>query len=213
MTDGVHRTYRSPTLLGLGVLGAVMAVLFAGWVVADEVGNGHRLAAVAAVLWGVLAALAIVEVFLRPAVATTAEGIVLVNPFRTVVVPWARVRGVETELALQIITDRGRHTSWAATGSRKASIRNRRHRTKQLAGAAQGAIGSPHAMDVLRPSDVRSMTPPLECRIFIDAGYQAWQMDRNKPADPGVLRVTWHRPWLLAVAALAVGLVAVTAAL
>ena len=213
VTDGVYRTYRSPVLLGIGGVGAVAAVLFTGWIAADELGRGHPLAAVAAALWGALAATLIVEVFLRPAVATTTEGIVLVNPFHTVVVPWGQVRGVETELALQVVTDRGRHTSWAATGTRRASIRNRREQARLAAGGPPGASTSPDMSSLLARGGVRTITPPLECKIFIDAGYQAWQVDRNKPADAGTSRAAWHWPWLAAVAALAVVLAAVTIAL
>src|SRR5689334_24028719 len=119
--DVVHRTYRSTSLLVLGVLGLAFVVGLAAWVVVDEVTRGRWLVAVAALLWGVVLTELVVEVFLRPRVTTTREGVVLVNPFRTVVVPWEEVRGVETELALQIVVDGGRHSSFAATGNRRSS--------------------------------------------------------------------------------------------
>jgi len=210
MADGVHRTYRSSALRGIGGAGAVLAVFF----VADELGRHHWLLAAAAALWGGLAAALIVEVFLRPAVATTGEGIVLVNPFRTVVVPWSQVRGVETELALQILTDAGRHTSWAATGNRSAWVRGRRQRADYVLGAPWGmGGGSPSTAELLRTGGARSITPPMECKIFIDAGFQAWQGSREKPAGAGAPRATWHRRWLLAVAAIAVALAGATIAL
>jgi Bacterial PH domain len=215
MADGLHRTYRPPALLGIGGIGAILAVFFAGWVAVDELGRHHWMVAVAAALWGLLIAALIVEVFLRPAVATTDQGIVLVNPFRTVVVPWSQVRGVETELALQILTDTGRHTSWAATGNRNAWVRGRRRRADHVLGAPWGASGggSPSTAELLRTGGARAITPPVECKIFIDAGLQAWQGSREKPAGTGEPRAGWHRHWLLAVAAVAVALAAVTIAL
>src|SRR3954468_22850381 len=131
MSLGAHRTYRSPALLGIGGVGLALVVGLAAWVVVDELSRRHWLVAVAAFLWGVVLTELVVEVFLRPRVTTTREGVVLVNPFRTVAVPWEEVRGVETELALQIVVDGGRHSSFAATGKRAGSqnVRGRRRPT------------------------------------------------------------------------------------
>src|SRR4051812_37271973 len=64
--DVVHRTYRSSSLLVLGVLALVFVIGLAAWVVVDELGRGHELVAVAAFLWGVVLAALVGEVFLRP---------------------------------------------------------------------------------------------------------------------------------------------------
>jgi hypothetical protein len=220
--DVVHRTYRSTSLLILGVLGLVFVLGLAAWVLIDEAGRGHWLVAVAAFLWGVVLAEVVGEVFLRPRVTTTREGVVLVNPFRTVVVPWEEVRAVETELALQIVVDGGRHASFAATGKRAASptARARRRPTHGVeppldqllkAGIAEGAI-----------------PPPVECKLFIEAGMNEWRERTGRPLSqtleeqwaaverpdgepPAVIR--WHRPWLLAFAVPAALLIAVTVAL
>jgi len=234
MADGVHRTYRSAALRGIGGTGLVLAVVLAGWVAVDEGGKGHWVVAAAAALWGILIGLLIVEVFLRPAVSTTPEGVVLVNPFRTVVVPWAAVRGVETELALQILTDNGRRTSWAATGKRSSSVLIRGMRARQEA-------RSPALTELLRQSGYGAggITPPIECKIFIDAGLSEWQLataraaaaSRAEPGAGGVggpgfpadssgadaaarePRATWHRRWVLAIAVPAALLLAVTLAM
>src|SRR5437763_925215 len=103
--DVVHRTYRSASLLVLGVIGLAFVGGLAVWVVADEARRGHWLLAGAAFLSGVVLAELVVEVFLRPRVATTSEGVVLVNPFRSVLVPWEEIRDVETDLVLQIVVD------------------------------------------------------------------------------------------------------------
>jgi hypothetical protein len=217
--DVVHRTYRSTSLLILGVLGLVFVIGLAAWVLVDEAGRGHWLVAVAAFLWGVVLAEVVGEVFLRPRVTTTREGVVLVNPFRTVVVPWEEVRAVETELALQIVVDGGRHASFAATGKRAASptARARRRPTHGVeppldqllkAGIAEGAI-----------------PPPVECKLFIDAGMNEWRERTGRPlsqtpeeqwaaverpdGEPPAA-ITWHRLWLLAFAVPAVLLIAVT---
>jgi Bacterial PH domain len=223
MADGVHRTYRSPALLGIGGVGLVLAVVLTVWVLLDEAGRGHWLVVAAAALWGILIATLIVEVFLRPEVSTTAIGVVLVNPFRTVVIPWAAVRGVETELALQILTERGRHTSWAATGKRNTALRARGLRGASRAGSlvagatASGRTGPPSVTELLRSGASRGgITAPVECMLFIETGLSEWRMGTAKAggASPGddAPRVEWHRRSMVATAVPAVLLLAVTLA-
>jgi Bacterial PH domain len=222
--DVVHRTYRSTSLLVVGGLGLALVVVLAGWVLVDELGRGHWLVAAAAFLWGVVLAELVGEVFLRPRVTTTREGVVLVNPFRTVVVPWEQIRGVETELALQIVVDGGRHSSFAATGKRRGNARS------GLFGRRRPASGDQPSLDQLVKTGIAAgaITPPVECRLFIEAGMNEWRertlrppvqtaeeqrasLERPDRAPPAV--ITWHHPWLLAFAVPAVLLVAVTLAL
>jgi len=219
--DVVHRTYRSTSLLVLGVLGLVFVIGLAAWVIVDEAGRGHWLVAVAAFLWGVVLTEVVAEVFLRPRVTTTREGVVLVNPFRTVAVPWEELRGVETELALQIVVDGGRHSSFAATGKRAGSNARGRRRP---------APGSQPSLDQQLKAGVAAgeIPPPVECRLFIDQGMNEWRERTGRPRSqtlqeqwaaverpdgesPAV--ITWHVPWLVAFAVPAVLLIAVTIAL
>jgi Bacterial PH domain len=224
--DVVHRTYRSSSLLVLGVLGLVFVGGLAAWALVDELGRGHWLVAVAAFLWGVVLSALVGEVFLRPRVTTTREGVVLVNPFRTVQVPWEEVRGVQTELALQIVVDGGRHSSFAATG-KKRPPGNARDR---LLGRRQPVPGGEPSLDQLLKAGVAAgaIPPPVECKLFIEAGMNEWRertgrrrmqtleeqraaLERPDGEPPAV--ITWHRRWLLAFAVAAVLLVAVTLAL
>jgi PH (Pleckstrin Homology) domain-containing protein len=220
--DVVHRTYRSASLLVLGVLGLVFVVGLAAWVLVDELSRGRWLVAVAAFLWGVVLAELVGEVFLRPRVTTTRQGVVLVNPFRTVVVPWEQIRGVETELALQIVVDGGRHSSFAATGNRRPS-------RGALLGGRRQPPGGEQSLDQLLKAGVAAgaLTPPVECKLFIDAAMNEWRQRTGRrmqtleeqwaalerpDGEPPAL-ITWHRRWLLAFAVPTVLLVAVTLAL
>jgi hypothetical protein len=222
--DVVHRTYRSASLSVLGVVGLVLVVGLATWVLVDELSRGHWLVAAAAFLWGVVLTELVGEVFLRPRVTTTREGIVLVNPFRTVVVPWEEVRGVETELALQIVVDGGRHSSFAATGTRRGS------RTARGGGRPGPTPGGEPSPDQLLRAEVAAgaITPPVECKLFIDAGMNEWRERTGRPrtqtleeqwaalerpdGEPPAV-IIWHRPWVLAFAVPAVLLIGVTIAL
>jgi hypothetical protein len=218
--DVVHRTYRSASLLVLGVLGLVLVVGFAAWTLVDELGRGHWLVAAAAFLWGVVLGELVGEVFLRPRVTTTREGVVLVNPFRTVVVPWEEVRGVQTELALQIVVDGGRHSSFAATGKRRGNARGGLFRRR---GPAPGV--EPSLDQLLRAGGADgTITPPLECKLFIEAGMNEWRERTGRPwaqsvEQPAPLKrpdgarstaIIWHRPWFLAFAVPVALLIAVT---
>ncbi|WP_456823242.1 PH domain-containing protein [Cellulomonas sp. P5_E12] len=55
-------------------------------------------------------------VFWRPRVDVAHEGVTLVNPLRTVRVPWAALIHVETQYSLTLVTPTGRYRAWAAPG-------------------------------------------------------------------------------------------------
>ena len=222
MIDVVHRTYRSTSLLVLGVLGLVFVIGLAVWVLVDEPGAATGSSPSPRFLWGVVLAELVGEVFLRPRVTTTPEGVVLVNPFRTVVVPWEEVRAVETELALQIVVDGGRHASFAATGKRAPSPAARALR--------RPTPGVEPPLDQLLKAGMAegALPPPVECKLFIDASMNEWRERTGRPLSQTLeeqwaaverpdgeppASITWHRPWILAFAAPAVLLIAVTIAL
>jgi hypothetical protein len=210
MTDvleGVQRTYRSPALLGLGVTALVLVGGATLWVSLDQFLDGRWLPGAVTLLSGVVLGELTGEVFVRPRVSATPAGVELVNPFRTVLVPWHEIRGVETQLALQIVVDGRKHASFAATGNRQpqgsviGGIVSRR--------LTPGGGGSPYG-----PSPQTRLTAPLECRLFIDEGLAAWRSTRRGDGeDDAPVRITWHQRWLLAFAASVVLLAAASAAL
>jgi hypothetical protein len=208
---GVNRTYRPTSLLALGVAGLVLVVGLSIWVAVDEMNHAHPLIAVAALLWGLVIGELIAEAFLRPRVTTTAEGVELVNPFRTVVVPWEEIRGVDTDLALQIVVDGGRHTSFAATGNRRASAKAR-----GLIGRRSDVPGQPSLEQLVKAGRI---TPPVECKLLIDTGMAAWREGRARPSSEAgevsahPVRVTWHRGTIVALVVSVLVLVVVTVAL
>lgn len=55
-------------------------------------------------------------VFWHPRVDVTGDGVTLVNPLRTVTVPWAALINVETQYSLTLVTPTGRYRAWAAPG-------------------------------------------------------------------------------------------------
>ncbi|WP_421732627.1 PH domain-containing protein [Cellulomonas sp.] len=55
-------------------------------------------------------------VFWHPRVDVTDEGVTMVNPLRTVTVPWAALIDVDTQYSLTLVTPTGRYRAWAAPG-------------------------------------------------------------------------------------------------
>lgn len=101
----IFRAVSAPWLTGfLALLGVL--VLVAGW--------GHTAAHHGAAVCGALAfgALAF-TLYWRPRLEIHEGGVRLVNPVRTVGIPWSRIVDVRTRFAVTVVTDRGSHSSFA----------------------------------------------------------------------------------------------------
>jgi hypothetical protein len=64
--------------------------------------------------WLLLVAGACWALFWRPAVIVDDSGVHVVNPLRTIDVPWPAIQDVDTRFALVLVTAYGRVTAWAA---------------------------------------------------------------------------------------------------
>lgn len=103
-----HETFRAtstPWLTGfLVVLGAL--VLVGGW--------GYTAAQHAGAVCGGLALVALAyTLYWRPRLEVLENGVRLVNPVRTVSIPWARIVDVRTRFAVTVVTDQGPYSSFA----------------------------------------------------------------------------------------------------
>ena len=159
--------------------------------------------------WAAAVTVLVVEVFVRPRVETVDDGVVLVNPYRTAVVPWAALERVDAELSLELVTPGRRFTSWAATGSRSARPRRRRWTEDDPDLAAERGGPPPNLTDVLRTRGLASITGAMQCKLFIEEAWQAWRTAPGRERgerDEAAPAVRWH--WrsfaLLAVLLIAV---------
>lgn len=95
--------------------------------------------------WALALAAAGWAVFVRPAVVIDDDGVTLVNPFRSVQVPWAALINVTTRFAATLQTPGGNYAAWAAPGPGRHAVRSATNSdVRAVAGASAGpgqAIG------------------------------------------------------------------------
>ena len=100
-----YRASSAPWLTGfLVALGLVVGS--AGW--------GHTVAHHAGAVFGCLALAALgYALYWRPRLEVHMDDVRVVNPLRTVSIPWSRIVDVRTRFAVTIVTDRGAHACFA----------------------------------------------------------------------------------------------------
>lgn len=206
MAGGIRWKYRSGSLLGIGLVGVGLFDAVLLWSAQDGLRAGRTGAAIVDVLWAAAITALVVEVFVRPSVQTVDDGVVLVNPYRTAVVPWGALERVEAELTLELVTSARRFSSWAATGSRNARPRRRRWSEDDPDLAREQGTTPPNLAEVLRTKGLASITGAMQCKLFIEDAWQAWRTSPGREGHDAAPAVRWH--WrsfaLLAVLVLAV---------
>lgn len=165
-------------LWALAALGAVLTVAQAGL-------PGLRyLAPLTLMAWAGWA------LFWRPAVVVSDAGVELVNPVRSVGVPWEALAYVDTKFALTLGTGAGRFTAWAAPGP--GALGARRARPEHLNGLPDSSFGPEHTV---RPGDLGN-TVSGQAAILVRRRW-AGQVDRGAVAGgqvdetPVVRSVAW----------------------
>jgi hypothetical protein len=181
------------------VLTVVIAVICAVALVLVGVGESFA-ATVRTAPWLLLVAGACWALFWRPAVIVDEGGVHVVNPFRTIDVPWPAIQDIDTKFALALITAYGRFTAWAAPapGARevlrasKAETRHLPKSTVRAGGIRPGDLPS-------SPSGGAALTIRRHWEQLRDAGYLDDPRLEHERAP-----VTWAVPVLVAGAVLVV---------
>jgi hypothetical protein len=208
----VRWRYRSGSLLGIGVVGIGLLDVLLLLSALDGFRAGRRGTAVVDLLWAAALTALAVEVFVRPRVETVDDGVVLVNPYRTAVVPWGALERVDAELSLELVTPARRFTSWAATGSRNARPRRRRWTEDDPDLAREQGAPPSNLAEVVRTKGLASVTGAMQCKLFIDEAWRAWRLSPAREGGGAAAAVRWHW-WSFALLAVLVLAVAVGSAL
>jgi Bacterial PH domain len=103
--------YRAVPLTVLGVLSLLIGL----WFLVDALGSldkrGHRIGLGVTVIVGVL----VFAATIRPALIADDRRVLIRNPFRSVSVPWSRVKQFSVRYFMDVDTDRRSYSSWAVS--------------------------------------------------------------------------------------------------
>ncbi|MCZ2404510.1 PH domain-containing protein [Paenarthrobacter sp. Z7-10] len=128
---------------------ALLLWVLAGVAVASSAGAGR--AGWSGVPLALTVAFAGYWLFWLPKVKIDDDGVTLVNPVRTIRVPWAALITVDTKFALRLVTPHGSFTAWAAPAPGvMGSYRAKPADVQGLPGSTYGPAGS------MRPGDLRN---------------------------------------------------------
>lgn len=148
-------------------------------------------------------------VFWHPRVDVTDEGVVLVNPLRTVHVPWASLIDVQTQYSLTLVTPTGNHRAWAAPGPGRHQVLTAGR--DELAGVSRQARDSRGAVAI---GDLPS-APSGQVAALVRRRWEHLVENEQVPlgvADDTPVTTRWNVPaiGLLTVAVVGVVVVALT---
>jgi len=155
-----------------------------------------------AVFLGLLAWL----VFWHPRVDVTDEGVTMVNPLRTITVPWAALINIETQYALTLVTPDGRHRAWAAPGPGRHAVVTAGN--DELAGMSRTARDSRGAVAI---GDLPS-APSGQVARMVRRRWEHLVESEQVPlgiADDTPVTTSWNGPAIVVLAAALVGVVVV----
>ncbi|MFJ1756780.1 PH domain-containing protein [Kitasatospora sp. NPDC088134] len=191
------RVYRSVP----GLIAGVMLLGIAGWLIVDAVLNGTGATPWVALCAAPVFALPVAAYTLRPAVKANDRRLLVRNPLRTIVAPWAAVEGLKAGYSVELFAGGRKFQVWAVPVSIRQRKRAHRRATRAVAegdprtGAGRSRGHREHGLD---PS-----------RAWSDAVVASLQeqAERNahQPGAAGEVRVAWC--WWV-IAPTLVGLVA-----
>jgi hypothetical protein len=151
--------------------------------------------------WIALPAVLAWAIFWNPRIEVDDSGILLVNVFRSIQLPWPAIQAVETKWALKLVTAYGSFSAWAAPapgrhGSREVSATDLKH----LPPSSFSADGTLRAGDsVNTPSGQAALAIRQHWQALSDAGHLANpRLEFDRPP------VRWHIITIAVLAGVAV---------
>ncbi|MFF7633803.1 PH domain-containing protein [Kitasatospora sp. NPDC008050] len=194
-----------------GIISGVLLLAVAAWLIVDAIVSGSGKTPWVALACAPLFAAPVIAYTIRPMVTAGLDRLVVRNPLRTIVVPWASVQGLRAAYSAELTAEDKTYQLWAVPVSlrqrKKASRRvmagDLRPRPFQLGGTGQGGFRPPNAAVPGAPDQNRAWSDQV-----VDLLSEQARMNAVRPSAKGEVEVSWC--WWVIAPTLA-GLVALVA--
>ncbi|MEV7183177.1 PH domain-containing protein [Kitasatospora sp. NPDC093102] len=183
------RVYRSVP----GVISGVLLLVVAAWLIGDAVVSGTGKTPYVSLAAVPVFAFPVIAYTLRPAVSAGRDRLVVRNPWRTIVAPWASVDALHAGYSVELLADGKKYQVWAVP----VSLRQRKRATRgQGAGAAEHAsrigLGLGSAAKRTNPVVQGSPDPTRAWSDQVTAVLQDMaERNAGRPAAAGPVEVRW----------------------
>ncbi|GAB2693778.1 PH domain-containing protein [Kitasatospora kifunensis] len=194
-----------------GIISGVMLLAVAGWLIVDAVVSGTGKTPWVALACAPLFAAPVIAYTLRPAVTAGLDRLVVRNPLRTIVVPWAEVQGLRAGYSAELTAEEKTYQLWAVPVSLRQRKKAERRGLLSVSGAEPramqiGSLGKLQRGSVAgAPDHNRAWSDQV-----VDLLREQAKMNAVRPTAKGEVTVTWC--WWI-IAPTLVGLVALVALL
>ncbi|MFB7379921.1 PH domain-containing protein [Kitasatospora purpeofusca] len=189
------RVYRSVP----GVISGVLLLAVAAWLIGDAALNGSGKTPWVALAAVPVFAFPVIAYTLRPAVRADERRLVVRNPLRTIIAPWAAVDALRAGYSVELLTEGKKYQVWAVPVSLRQ--RKRAARARERGGQAHtsrlgmvfGAAGTPSGVGVQGSSDPNRAWSDQVVGVLQDMAER--NASRPDAAGPVVVRWCW---WIIA---------------
>ncbi|WP_316523796.1 PH domain-containing protein [Kitasatospora brasiliensis] len=188
------RVYRSVP----GVISGVMLLAVAAWLIGDAVASGTGKTPYVALAAVPVFALPVIAYTLRPVVTAGRDELVVRNPWRTIVAPWASVDALRAGYSVELLAGGKKYQVWAVP----VSLRQRKRAARtQRASVAEHASRTGLGMGLAKRTNPVVQGSPDPTRAWSDqvTAVLTEMAERNagrpEAAGPVVVRWCW---WVIA---------------
>ncbi|MDH6110847.1 hypothetical protein P3T36_004421 [Kitasatospora sp. MAP12-15] len=188
-----------------GMISGVLLLVIAGWLIVDAMISSSGKTPWIALAAAPVFAFPVIAYTLRPAVYTNRDRMLVRNPLRTILVPWAQVEGLRSAYSAELTAGGKRYQLWAVP----VSLRQRKKATR----TASRAMADDRVVRVARgaipgaPDPTRAWSDQV-----VDVLKESVRDNSDRPTAKGEVVVTWC--WWVIAPTLAglVALIAIVAA-
>ncbi|MFF2547776.1 PH domain-containing protein [Kitasatospora sp. NPDC058063] len=182
------RVYRSVP----GVISGVLLLVVAAWLIGDAVVSGTGKTPYVSLAAVPVFAFPVIAYTLRPAVTAGRDRLVVRNPWRTVVAPWASVEALRAGYSVELLAGGKKFQLWAVP----VSLRQRKRATRaQSPSAAEHASRTGLGMGMAKRTNPVVQGSPDPTRAWSDQVTAVLQetAERNaaRPSAAGPVEVRW----------------------